>query len=189
MILKWIFEKWDRGMDKIDLAEVRYRWRAVVRAIMNPRLPYNAGNFLTSWMKASAAWRQYCFLLLLVFYSSLQPFEISTSKTDTLFRAMNSKSSSIHFYTLWPPTDILLRNYPFPEHARDGLELGLYIVQVISNWVFRCDWKKRQISKVKFNYNFLNFLLLFFLLCIFASLVLLPITYFSSKTNSKDTIT
>ena len=49
IILKRIFEKWDeRGMDWIDLAQDRDRWRAVVNVVMNLRLPYNAGNFLTS---------------------------------------------------------------------------------------------------------------------------------------------
>ena len=36
------------GMDWIDVAEDRDRWRAVLNAVMNLRVPYNAGNFLTS---------------------------------------------------------------------------------------------------------------------------------------------
>ena len=34
--LKWKFEKWDGGMDWIDLAQDKGRWRAVVNAVMNP---------------------------------------------------------------------------------------------------------------------------------------------------------
>jgi hypothetical protein len=34
------------GMDWIDMTQVRDRWRAVVSAVMNLWVPYNAGNFL-----------------------------------------------------------------------------------------------------------------------------------------------
>jgi hypothetical protein len=38
IILKWIFKKWDGGMDWIDMAQNRDRWRAVVNAVMNLRV-------------------------------------------------------------------------------------------------------------------------------------------------------
>jgi len=46
--LKWIFRKWDGGMNWIDLAKKRGACRALVNAVMNIRVLQNTGNFLTS---------------------------------------------------------------------------------------------------------------------------------------------
>ena len=36
------------GIDWIELAQDRDRWRALINAVMNLRIPYNAGNILNS---------------------------------------------------------------------------------------------------------------------------------------------
>jgi hypothetical protein len=48
LILGWIFRKWDGGMDWIDLAQDRNRWRDLVKAVIYLRVPYNEKNFVTS---------------------------------------------------------------------------------------------------------------------------------------------
>ena len=47
IILKWVLEKWDGGMDWINVAQGRGRWQAFVNAVMNLCVSLNAGNFLT----------------------------------------------------------------------------------------------------------------------------------------------
>jgi hypothetical protein len=39
VILKWIFKNWDGGIDGIELALDRDRWRALVNAAMNLWVP------------------------------------------------------------------------------------------------------------------------------------------------------
>ena len=47
-IIIWICRKWDAGgMNWIELAQDKDRWRAIVKAIMNLPVSQNAANFLT----------------------------------------------------------------------------------------------------------------------------------------------
>jgi hypothetical protein len=39
IILRWIFRKWNGGMEWIDLAEGRDRWQALVNAVVKLRIP------------------------------------------------------------------------------------------------------------------------------------------------------
>ena len=48
IILKWIFRKCDRSLDWTDLVQNRNRSRFLANAVKNLRVPYNAGNILTS---------------------------------------------------------------------------------------------------------------------------------------------
>jgi hypothetical protein len=38
IILKWLFKKWDVGMDWIDLAQDRKRWRVFLNAVISHRI-------------------------------------------------------------------------------------------------------------------------------------------------------
>jgi hypothetical protein len=39
IILRWIFRKWNLGVDWIELAWDRGRWRVLLNAVMNLRVP------------------------------------------------------------------------------------------------------------------------------------------------------
>jgi len=48
IVLKCFLKKEDAGMDWIDLPSNRDKWRALANAVMNSRVSYNVGKFLTT---------------------------------------------------------------------------------------------------------------------------------------------
>jgi hypothetical protein len=48
MMLKWVVEKWDGGMDGVNLAQDKGRWWVLLNVVMNLQVSQNAGNFVTS---------------------------------------------------------------------------------------------------------------------------------------------
>jgi hypothetical protein len=48
IILKWIFRNWDGSMDWIAVPQDRSKWRAVMNAVTNLRVPKNTENILIS---------------------------------------------------------------------------------------------------------------------------------------------
>jgi len=51
-ISEWILGKRE-GVVRINLDQDRNEWRALVKTVMNLRVPFNAGTFLTSCVTAS----------------------------------------------------------------------------------------------------------------------------------------
>ena len=56
--IKMDLQEMGRGvMDRIDLAQDRVRWWALVNMVINLCVPYNAGNFVTDWGPVSFSGR------------------------------------------------------------------------------------------------------------------------------------
>jgi len=59
IILKWIFKKWDVGMDCIELAQDSYRWRALGNILSEPSGCINCGEVL-DWQRNCLVLRKDC---------------------------------------------------------------------------------------------------------------------------------
>jgi len=69
-VLKWIFKKQDRGLDWIDLAHYRYKWRSVLSMSMNLRVIQYAGTFVTRWETVSFSSRTLLHEVIFAFLSA-----------------------------------------------------------------------------------------------------------------------
>ena len=81
------------GMGRIDLSQDKDRWWAVVNAVMNFLVPYNAGNFLTSWGPVSFSRRTVLFYA--VIFCSKPPAHLM--RTACVVTGIHKRLTYSHF--------------------------------------------------------------------------------------------
>jgi hypothetical protein len=110
--LKWIFGKWEGGMEWIDLVQDRDRRWAVVNAVMNLWVQHNVGNFLTSWGTVSFSSRSLnvrcnifrAFDLINIVTAkpwSLTPLIVVTTCTSWLHRSLAVGAQAVCMSLCW----------------------------------------------------------------------------------------
>jgi hypothetical protein len=96
IMLRWIFKKWDGGIDWIDLAKDLERWRDIVNEVMNLRAPQNVGNFLTSSEAVSFSRRT-----LLPAVSEVIPVSDQEKLHEVVWASGGQLQYILDFHTKW----------------------------------------------------------------------------------------
>jgi hypothetical protein len=96
IMLRWIFKKWDEGIDWIDLARDLDMWRDIVNEVMNLRVPQNLGNFLTGCEAVSFSRRT-----LLPAVSEVIPVSDQEKPHEVVWTSGDQLQYILDFHTKW----------------------------------------------------------------------------------------